>query len=263
MPRYLYGTYSTSSQGRNEAPNFVSGAQMCGTLSTTTRLRHSPVKDIRLAISQHQLWHSNEPSPFISLTSSLMFALQLAIHRQDHLGKQDVTICVMDTRDLHHQDIFPVRALFEAYNVRWPVRAKRHCYETEYLVFGRLDAGHCTATTTLSDLQRLGLLDIYPEFHDAASKRFIGARVGQSRQLNFESPQLMTLPHLRVIERLARSFNGLCDRFLFLALSSLRRRHHKDSNLLFWATEVFHGMGLRDLLLIRSFLKFGRCWSPL
>ena len=188
IPRYLYRTYSESSQGHNSPEYFESGAMSAGLLDPSSTQFDMSRERARWSLLQHQLWLREDPSPFVSMTSSLMFALQLAIHRKYHLKEVNVGMCVLAVHRVNSQNVFPTRNLFKAYKITWNARAYRHCYNVEYLVFGALATGCVLGHATLAHLELHNFREKYPEFYEERGQRLIGARVVQLRNRNFLSP---------------------------------------------------------------------------
>ena len=153
-----------------------------------------PKRLARFEISQHLTWGKTHASHWISFTSSLLFALKLAQHLQEHLEDADVSICVIDTSALETEDIFPVRALFEVYNMPWTLASERDCHDEEYLAYDKLETNASTAVISMKRLLDNGLANFVPElfFSNEPALLPIGAHVVALRRLNFATVTPMT-----------------------------------------------------------------------
>ncbi|KAK3172029.1 hypothetical protein OEA41_004113 [Lepraria neglecta] len=241
IPRYLYRTYSARSRGFNNAAGFLSGASTAFPTITNSRVFNVPKRLARWEISQHLTWGMDHASHWISFTSSLLFALKMAQHLQEHFQDADVSICVIDTSALETEDIFPIRALFEVYNMPWTLASERDCHDEEYLAYDRLDTTAGTAVISMKRLLDHGLANYFPElfFQSEPAMLPIGAHVVALRTLNFATAALMTKEDLRMAETLAGTFAGVCVKPLVMAFLSLRLRYRNDEIFIFWVSQRF------------------------
>ena len=186
-------------------------------------------------------------SHWISFTSSLLFALKTAQHIQEHLQDADFSICVINTSALETEDIFPIRALFEVYNMPWTLASERDCHDEEYLAYDRLDTTASTAVISMKRLLDHGLANYFPELFSQSEPAMlpIGAHVVALRTLNFATATPVTNENLRMAEALAGTFAGVCVKPLVIAFLSLRLRYRNDEIFILWVSQRFLGMSHR------------------
>lgn len=228
IPRYLFRTYSESSQGINASPRFLSQA-------TAKDLHHSSLYDIpkdeaKLMIEHHLLW-SRENTEFISWTSSLLWALQYAVRKRAKWKDQSISICVLDIQRSPAQlSIYPVPTLLCVYGIR---SRGRDYYHAEYLAHSMVEvSGRSLSVISFKALIAGGLFELLPELDDRRGRVLLAKRVNQLRSAYFTQPCKVSSMELHVVKRLAAGFGSDWILPMSLAFFSLRLRERKDESFL-------------------------------
>lgn len=228
IPRYLFRTYSESSQGINASPRFLSQA-------TAKDLHHSSLYDIpkneaKIMIEHHLLW-SRETTEFISWTSSLLWALQYAVRKRAKWKDQNIRICVLDIQRASVQvSIYPVPTLLCVYGI--PSRGRDY-YHAEYLAHSMVEvSGRSLKAISFKALIAGGLFELLPELDDKSGRILLAKRLTQLRSAYFTHPCKVSSMELHVAKRLAAGFGSDWILPMALAFLSLRLREKKDENFL-------------------------------
>lgn len=224
IPRFLFRTYSESSQGINASPRFLSQA-------TAKDLHHSSLYDIpkdeaKFMIEHHLLW-SRETTEFISWTSSLLWALQYAVRKRAKWRDHNVSVCVLDIQRAPVQlSIYPVPTLLCVYGI--PSRGLDY-YHAEYLAHSLVEvSGRSLSVISFKALIAGGLFELLPELDDEIGRVLLAKRVTQLRSAYFAHPRKVSSRELHVVKRLAGGFGSDWILPMSLAFLSLRLREMKD-----------------------------------
>lgn len=228
IPRYLFRTYSESSQGINAHPRFLSQATVKGVHHSS--LYDIPMDEAKFMIETHILW-SREPTEFISWTSSLLWALQYAVRKRAKCKDQNVSICVLDIQRAPMQlSIYPVPNLLCVYGI--PSRG-RDFYHAEYLAHSIVEvSGRSLGVISFNALISGGLFELLPELDDKSGRVFLAKRVNQLRSIYFTQPCKVSPRELLVVKRLAAGFGSDWILPMSLAFLSLRLRERNDEYFL-------------------------------
>lgn len=231
IPRYLFRTYSDSSQGINACPRFLSQATVKGVQHSS--LYDIPKEEARFMIENHLLW-GRESTEFISWTSSLLWALQYAVRKRAKWKDQNITICVLDIVQApvqQQQRIYPVPNLLCVYDI--PSRGRDYYYHAEYLAHSIVEVSDKSLSViSFKALISAGLFELLPELDDKCGRVLLAKRVPQLRSLYFTYPCKISPKELLLVKRLAAGFGTDWILPISLAFLSLRQREKKDEVLL-------------------------------
>lgn len=143
LPRYLFRSFSSSSQGTNSRGGFFVHAPKMSQLS---------YEDHRRTLSNHLLWKP-EDSPWISTTSSLLRALVFARWRCLQ-GQEDVRIAILDCRSIEANTAFPATYLAQKHNLDSLGKPWHDTPDGEYLVWGKIERQAVFGVTTYNAVSK-------------------------------------------------------------------------------------------------------------
>ncbi|KAH6870636.1 hypothetical protein BKA58DRAFT_469629 [Alternaria rosae] len=191
---------------------------------------------------------SREKDNLVSWTSSLLFAIQYALYRQQ-CGQGDASgykICAVETRKFPQgqfardiwlipryrsdgvgqyeaQDFFNFRLHYEDY------------YNGEYLSQGAVSIADRSCVTSLKLLEEAGLFELYPEFEDAGGRTRWAKRVLALRQ-DWSEKRGTSKQEIKLALQMARTcFPQLASVDVATALLTFRNRKLRTSTLSEWA----------------------------
>ncbi|KAL9103067.1 MAG: hypothetical protein Q9163_001865 [Psora crenata] len=239
IPRYLFRTYSSDgSQGHNSPTLFKSEA-------TSKTVNHISLYDIpegeaKELLEKHFLWHYSPEDEFISWTSSLLWALQHAIRKQDYYGQRDTCICVLDTSNLSKACIYPATTLLRVYKISSEGKLQHEYYNAEYLAHSTVRCANNQAVAVpLQALINHGLYGLLPELNDAQSKGYLYSRIKELRSIFFTQDSTISAQDIAIAKRLAYSFGGPWTLPALLVFLTLRKRPMRNATLLSEVREHF------------------------
>ncbi|KAF1964398.1 hypothetical protein BU23DRAFT_631946 [Bimuria novae-zelandiae CBS 107.79] len=122
VPRYLLRTYAPNLPGHTTS-DFVKSAAI-----KKRHLQHDifsrPEEEARNMLEDHVRWKNKDTDNLTSWISSLIFALQHAVHRYSNdyprPRKHEIAILLVDTKILPPRTFLPAIALLEAYEIKSP-----------------------------------------------------------------------------------------------------------------------------------------------
>lgn len=177
-------------------------------------------------------WARGKDDNFMSWTSSLLFALQHAIRRDDMESlpnARQVKISILFTFSLPSGCFMPSVALLDAHGAQYSPFMQRKNYHGEYLSQGSLAVPKGAMTTiTLADLLASGLYQLYPDFE--LDKRRLCNRVTELRE-RFLGQQHGLIPNeVRLVRGIAEACceNSAFRFVLFAGLLALKSRELLD-----------------------------------
>ena len=226
MPRYLYRTHSSRSNGRNSSRSFTPESPIY--TNNLSDLQRQYAKDM---LENHLLWRGLPSDQFISWTASLLWALQHAI-RKDYQGDTDVQICVLDTSKIEKCSFFAASDLLEIYRVPDEGKLAHRYYTTEYLYHGGLFVHGSSSTVSLNLLREHGLFSLLPELDDHRFKPLLCKTVENLRLTMVATPRIVAAIEGRTALQVASLFDNEFTMAVMVALLSLRRRASDDGYFL-------------------------------
>lgn len=226
VPRYLYRTYSSRSNGRNCSRSFTPESPVYTNNLSDIQPQHA--KDM---LENHLLWRGLASDQFISWTGSLLWALQHAI-RKDFQGDTDVHICVLDTSKIETCSFFAASDLLRIYRVPDEGKLAHRYYVAEYLYHGGLFVHGSSATVSLNLLREYGLFNLLPELDDHRFKPLLCKTVDSLRVTMVSVPRPVAPIEGRTALQVASLFGKEFTMPLMVALLSLRRRAPDDAYFL-------------------------------
>ena len=166
-------------------------------------------------------------SQFVSWTSSLLFALQLAVCDEVH-GDRNVQIVVLDTSKIETHSFFAAADLLRIYQVT-PVRElTERLFVSDYLYYGGLMVHGSSNTVSLNLLSEYGLFKILPELLNREAQPSIHKMVRDIRFTMFSLPRLVTPTECLIALQIASLFGKDFSTPICVALLSMRRRAAED-----------------------------------
>lgn len=140
-PTYLFRVHSASSQGSNS-----SGFQAASAPPPSLPL----FSDYQSQLSNHLRWLP-PPSPWISTTSSLLWALTFARWKAI-MGELDVQISLLTSAEINPTTLFPAGYLVRVYGPQVTGRPWHDCPQGEFLVWGQIPESAVRGTVAWTDL---------------------------------------------------------------------------------------------------------------
>ncbi|KAF7515129.1 hypothetical protein G7054_g14741 [Neopestalotiopsis clavispora] len=204
VPRFLFRIFSRVSAGNNDQDWMRSEATIHG---NTINIIDDEESHVAMALNEHLRWSTSRsfPDPFISWTTSLLFAIQYSIykHRTEVIELKDVPFAVIDTtlfpnetfvQDLtlmkRFEDSVPNSHIIKigGQSKRWSdrglrdfrhFRSKKHTtlsgsyYFGEYLAQGQLCIKNRSSVMQCDKIVNENLYQLEPQFKSALSSRKI------------------------------------------------------------------------------------------
>lgn len=207
IPNVLYRTYSPQSSGCSNENWVISPATLYGSDEDKRDLLSFEKNTAASKLRQHLWWKGDGSDNLMSWTSSLIFAIQHALYRSKtdfrDVDKSLIHICVLDTRKVPRGAFLPAVALLRALNVPKDPKHKHEYYHGEYLSQGMLDIEKGSSTTSLGDLIKHGLYDLFPSFEN--ENRWLWKEVKGFRDRFRENPLEATEEELKLARSIAKS----------------------------------------------------------
>lgn len=229
VPRYLYRTYSNNSKGRNSVWSFRPGSMTYD--DKLSDIPHQRAKDM---LENHLLWRAFRGDQFVSWTSSLLWALQLALrkHWDPKYPDGDIQICVLDTSKIETSSFFAASDLLRIYEVADEGKLAHRYYVAEYLYHGGLFVHGSSSIVSLDVLVECGLFKLLRELNDPSWRSSLCNAVAHFRGTMFSVTRPITPVEGRTALQLASLFEKPFTMPVMVALLSLRCRDPDDSNFL-------------------------------
>jgi len=165
VPPYLFRTWAPQTNGSNDT-DFIRPAAVCN---------NKPSSDLfsfdhqfgKTMLSDHILWKNRFDDNLTSWTSSLLYALQLARHRNALDRRKftyagNINICVVDTRKFNRKTFLPAPTLLAAYSVPSYGKLTHGYSEGEFLSQGILDIRGKSKVESFENLLSRNLMDVFP-----------------------------------------------------------------------------------------------------
>lgn len=143
-PAFLFRVHSASSQGSNSSSGFQAASLPPPSLP--------PFEHYQERLSTHLNWN-RLPSPWISTTSSLLWALAYA-RWKTILGEQDVQISLLASADINPTTLFPSGYLVRMYAPQNTGKPWHDSPQGEFLVWGQIPGSAVRGTVAWKDLAR-------------------------------------------------------------------------------------------------------------
>jgi hypothetical protein len=245
VPRYLFRTFDIDSSGKSDKDVVASSASMhLGELSRKDLLSFeldSRAAKLGAHLSKTCFGTADCSDNLMSWSSSMLFVLQYAIWRwsKGRLHPADIYICALDTtkfpRGQFARDTWLLqqcrRDQNELPSIAKALRLRKLGYDNgEYLSQGLLIHQNRSAVTTLEDLIKSGLHELYPEFKDPNGNQMWTNRVHDLRSA-WAQPQSTSNEELETASRIATTcFRGLPARELATCLLTLKNRKFKSGS---------------------------------
>lgn len=185
-------------------------------------------------LENHLLWRVFPSDQFVSWTSSLLWALQLAVrkHADRKYPDGDIQICVLDTSKIETSSFFAASDLLRVYEVADEGKLAHRYYIAEYLYHGGLLVHGSSSTVSLDVLMECGLFNLLPEMDDPRWRSLLCNAVDHFRGTMFSVTQLMTPVEARTALQLASLFEKRFTMPVMVAFLSLRCCDPDDLNFL-------------------------------
>jgi hypothetical protein len=221
-------TVSDRSQGTNTTTKFAPGA-----LKLTAALFNLPFDYAKEMIEYHLRWlrFPRGPIEFTSWTSSLLFALQLAVYRAHGKRESNIRICIVDTRKAKEASFYPARSLLQIYGVKNEGKLSYEYYGHEYLLHGEMKNTGSYSIVSLEDLAENGLYELLSELKDTCGFNSLFLRVQDLRSSFFEHPRSIH-GDLAVCIKLGVLFRAQFIRPATIAFLTLHKRSERDKLML-------------------------------
>ncbi|MCJ1465754.1 hypothetical protein MMC07_004373 [Pseudocyphellaria aurata] len=142
MPTYLFRVHSSSSQGSNSSSGFQAAAPAPPSIP--------PFSIYRTQLSEHLRWFPT-PSPWISTTSSLLWALAFARFKAIS-GEIDVQISLLASAEINPTTLFLSGYLVRIYRLRALGRPWHDRPQGEFLAWGQIPASAMRGTVAWKSL---------------------------------------------------------------------------------------------------------------
>ncbi|KAJ8131848.1 hypothetical protein O1611_g1775 [Lasiodiplodia mahajangana] len=242
-PRYLFRVYESPNYERDNCNVFASR------LSSAPGSERSKINLLSLGsltatqkLQSHMNWgKTGEPSNLVSWTSSLLFALQLAIFKcpTRKLTADDVQVCVIDTTKFPRQQF--VDSIWLIRNYRGVAReiggeTQEYFYNTrhelsdeqngEYFSQGTVNHSGRSCTSSLQSIIDAGLYDLYPEFNEPEGRKAWADRVTTLRSRWNPKPQITNLEELQIASKITSHCFGKFGADMALMLLAFKNRHY-------------------------------------
>ena len=160
IPRYLFRVHSSTSQGTFSSFGFRSGQKPF--------FSEESYEETRSLVSAHLLWHK-APSPWISTTSSLLWALVYARWKLRN-GDKDTSISLVASDRIEKTTIFPSMYLVKYYNLDKVGKIRHDKPEGEYLVKWRITGDAVRSSVRYQDVAK-EFDDLVPELASGVEDR--------------------------------------------------------------------------------------------
>lgn len=189
---------------------------------------HQRAKDM---LENHLLWRRFRGDQFVSWTSSLLWALQLAVRKDKdpQYPDVDIQICVLDTSKIETSSFFAASDLLRIYEVADEGKLAHRYYIAEYLYHGGLFLHGSSSTVSLDVLMDYGLFNLLPELDDPDWRLKLCNAVDHFRGTMFSATRPITPVEARTALQLASLFEKQFTMPVMVALLSLRCRDPDDS----------------------------------
>lgn len=227
-PTYLFRVHSCSSQGKNSPSGFQAASPPPPSLP--------PFPEYQTQLSTHLRW-TPSPSPWISTTSSLLWALAFARWKSVS-GELDVQISLLASAEIDPSTIFPSGYLVRMYGPQVTGRPWHDCPQGEFLVWGQIPGCAVRGTAAWKDLAGRAdqlLPRVAPDVDDRPHQR-----VSAMRKLGFPPSEADMKDGVPVTKRdcitalvMADLFCDKAARFSLLAMGlAFRARNLESLNIL-------------------------------
>lgn len=192
---------------------------------------HKRAKDM---LENHLLWKVFPGDQFVSWTSSLLWALQLAVRKENdrNYPDRDIQICVLDTSKIETSSFFAASDLLRIYAVADEGKLAHRYYIAEYLYQGGLFVHGSSSTVSLEILMKHGLFNLLPELDYPEWREKLCNAVEHFRDIMFSATLAITRVEARIALQLASLFEKQFTMPVMVALLSLRSRDPDDSKFL-------------------------------
>lgn len=250
-PTYLFRVHSSSSQGSNSFSGFQA--------ASTPPPSPPPFLDYQSQLSSHLSWHP-PPSPWISTTSSLLWALTFARSKAIS-GELDVQISLLASAEINPTTLFPAGYLVRVYRPRVTGKPWHDCPQGEFLVWGQIPESAVRGTVAWIDLatsaDRL-LPKLTPEDEDRPHQR-----ANALRKIGFSPRDAETDHGVPITEQdytaallIADKFGEKAARFSLLAMGLAFQKRNLES-LKILAPDLSHASTGKTAAVLFWSLCFG------
>ncbi|KAH9905117.1 hypothetical protein F4778DRAFT_728797 [Xylariomycetidae sp. FL2044] len=250
VPRYLFRVFSSHSSGQNDSEWIKSEDAENGALRDIFSPSFSP-SEVALTLYKHlRRWKTTYADPFISWTSSLLFAIQYAIYmcRAKHYELASIQLCIVDTslfplrtfmRDLELISYFKRynRILTNIENLRKTERKgyRGTYYFGEYLSQGQIEIQHRSAVVSCDKIINGDLFHVMPgfRFNTQSGKPQWANAVVELREPFYDARQeIVEDEEFQAAKRIASQFTPKWTLAMLINLLALRPRSNQAAILI-------------------------------
>ena len=189
-------------------------------------------------LRQHLAWTKFIDDEFISWTSSLLWALQFAVHKTEKSTEHELRVCVLDTSRFHTSAFFSAPHLIQYFGLSEFVDIIEKYHTTTYLVHESLNVRNCSSTVSLACLRENGLFDLMHEFDEEHWKQRLFLRVRNLRWTIVSAVNPLSAVTCQRALQIASAFGEEWTMAMMIAFLALRGSPQDSGELLRFVREL-------------------------